>query len=1065
MKTYGCLKFFLILFASFLFSSAAIAQQEVKGLVKDKEGEPLIGVAVVLMSDASKGVLTDLNGSFTISVKNADETLKFSYLGYGTIERKAVLNGSMVVVMEEESKFLDEVVVVGYQAMRRRDFTGSVAKADMSDLLKSGTASFDQALAGRLAGVQVSSGEGAPGSAMNIVIRGANSINSENTPLYVIDGFPVEDPQEASTINPKDIESLDVLKDASATAIYGARGANGVVMITTKKGKAGAPTVSYDFDAGVQHLSNKIGLMDAYEFVRLQEEVWSIKELEGDNGYFQTYNGHQYTLEDYRYAPQYDWQDMIFKNAWQQNHNISLTGGNEGVRYNVSASYYDQDGIVIKSNYNRLQARGVLTIRKNKFHSYLTVNYSKSKQLGASPSQNSHSGMNNLFYSVWGYRPVTQPSVPLNSLMDNIRDESVDTTNDYRFNPILDLENGYNKRMTDNFRTSGFIEYEAIKNLKIKVSGTYSSDIRRNEVFNNSKTRYGYPGSANGVNARLVISDKRMWLNENTITYQTTINKKHSISAMGGISFQLSQLKYNSQGYKNLPFETIGMAGIEDGNVDVASASIEEESSMGFFGRVNYDLSKRYYITATMRADGSSKFSKDNRWGYFPSVSLAWNFSEEKFFNSLSNVVSQGKLRAGWGATGNNRIGAYDRFSELRRAKTGEGLYVNQEGIAHGVYPWGEDVNSVGVVPVRLGNMDLKWETTKQYNVGIDLGFFKDRINVTADWYHKTTYDQLLAQALPYSTGYGQVWRNIGAVQNVGFEVTLNTVNISTKNFEWNSSFNISFNKNKVKELADGTTAMLSVAPFDQNFNGSPNYIAKVGQPIGMMYGYMYDGTYKYDDFIENNGVYTIKPTVPVFDGESNTQPGYAKYKDINGDGVINSEDRTIIGKGDPKHIGGFTNNFRYKDFDLSIFLQWSYGNDIFNANRLMFESGFDKKKDLNQFASYANRWTPDNPTSDIPRVSNSASNRVISSRIIEDGSFLRIKNITLGYNIPEKMLRKIHINKVRVYVAAQNLYTFTNYSGYDPEVSIKNSALQPGLDFSAYPRARTFNFGINIGF
>lgn len=1065
MKAHKKIRLVCILMLGLLLPTVVSAQKLVKGVVSAPDGELLIGVAVSLKSDAAKGVFTDLDGQFAIEVKDANEVLKFTYMGFNTIEKKVDLVNPMKVVMEEESKFLDEVVVVGYQEIRRRDLTGSVAKANLGDMLKASASSFDQALGGRLAGVQVSSGEGTPGSAMNIVIRGANSINSDNSPLYVIDGFPVEDPEVASTINPNDIESLDVLKDASATAIYGARGANGVVMITTKKGKAGAPKLTYDFDGGVQRISNKIDLLDAYEFVKLQEEIYASSEMTGDNGYYQTYNGHKYGLEDYRYAEQYDWQDMIFEDAFQQSHNLSLTGGSDGVRYNVSTSYYDQDGVVMRSNYNRLQGRGALTIRKDKWHSYLTVNYSKATQRGASPSQTSYSGMNNLFYSVWGYRPLTQPNVPLNSLMDNIRDESVDSNNDYRFNPILDLQNGYNKRITDNLRTSGFVEYEAIKNLKIKISGTYTTDSKRYEDFNNSKTRYGYPGSTSGVNAKLRTYDRRTWLNENTVTYQTTIDKKHNLNLLGGITFEESRDKFNSISYSHIPFESLGMAGIKNGTPGTPQGHIKEESTMSYLARAIYNFDSRYYLTATMRADGSSKFDKKNRWGYFPSFALSWNLSEENFFKPLRSVISESKFRAGWGVTGNNRVDAYARFSELMMKDASEGLYVNQEGVGHGVYPFGEKPGSVGVIPTRLGDKDLKWETTKQINIGLDLTLFGDRVSIVADWYDKITSDLLMAQTMPYSSGYGQIWRNIGEVQNTGFEFTLNTTNISTKDFEWTSSFNISFNKNKVRQLADGRNSMTSVATFDQNFNAMSNYIAKVGNPIGMMYGYIYDGTYKYDDFNKSGGSYSLKPGVPSFSGEANTQPGYPKYRDINGDGVINSDDRTIIGKGDPKHIGGFTNNFRYKDFDLSIFLQWSYGNDILNANKLMFESGFNKKKDLNQFASFANRWTPENPESDIPRVSNSNSNNVISTRIIEDGSFLRIKNITLGYNIPAKMLKKIRIDRARIYVAVQNLYTFTDYSGYDPEVSIKNSALQPGLDFSAYPRAKTFNFGINLGF
>lgn len=1057
------LRIFLVL--SFIALSISLkAQVQVKGTVVDSKGEALIGVAVVQSANTSKGTITDFDGNFSLSVPDKNTMLTFSYIGFKKEEVKVTPATAMRIVMQEESAFLEEVVVIGYQEMRRKDLTGSVAKANMDDILKAPTASFDQALGGRLAGVQVSSGEGSPGSSMNIIIRGANSITGDNSPLYVIDGFQVEDPSVASTINPNDIESIDVLKDASATAIYGARGANGVVMITTKKGKAGAPKLSYDFSAGVQRITKKLKLMDAYEFVKLQAEVSPI-DINGENGYFQTYEGKTYTLDDYRNIPQYDWQDMIFKDAWQQSHNLTLTGGKDGIRYNVSASIFDQDGIVIRSNYNRVQGRGALTVRQKKFHTYLAINYSNSKQVGASPSQTSYSGMNNLFYSVWGYRPVTQPNVELSSLLNNIQDPSVDSQNDYRFNPIMSLQNDYNKRFIENMRANGFVEYEIMKNLKLKVLGTYSTDIRRQEVFNNSKTRYGYPGSANGVNANLTVSERRTWLNENTLAYQKTFNKKHSFSALAGITFEDSRYKFNYQSYNNIPFESLGMAGIKNGQPGNPRSTIEEASAMSYLARANYNYDGKYYLTGSIRADGSSKFAKDNRWGYFPSASGAWNFSEESFFEPLKNIVNSAKLRAGWGLTGNNRVGPYDRFDELKQQAESLYPYINQNGTGHGVYPLGEKPTSVGVIPTRLGNKDLKWETTGQVNVGIDLVLLRDRITFTADWYNKNTYDLLMAQELPFSSGYGEIVRNIGEVNNKGIEFTLNTVNISTKLFKWSSSFNISFNRNKVKKLADGIESMLTVAEFDQNFNGLHNYIAKKDFPIGMIYGYVYEGTYKYDDFDRSGNTYSLKPGVPAHSNEPNTQPGFPKYKDLNGDGIINNDDRTVIGKGDPKHIGGFTNNFEYKDFDLSVFLQWSYGNDILNANKLMFESGFNRRRDLNQFASYADRWTPENPNSDIPSASQSSSNSLISSRIVEDGSYLRIKNVALGYTLPIKVVKKLHIDKARVYVSVQNLYTFTNYSGYDPEVSIKNSALNPGLDFSAYPRARTIDFGINLSF
>ena len=948
--------------------------------------------------------------------------------------------------------------------MRKKDLTGSVAKADMNELLNTPVGSFDQTLGGRIAGVNVSSGEGTPGGTMNIVIRGNNSLTQDNSPLYVIDGFPVEDAAIASTINPSDIESLDILKDASATAIYGARGANGVVIITTKKGKVGKAQITYDGSVTMQHVTRTIPMMDAYEFVKLQAETYPASIANSTGGYLMEYQGKQWTLEDYRDIFQYDWQDEILRTALQHNHNIRITGGTEGVRYNASVSYYNQDGILLNSGYERFQARANTVVKRDKLDISLTTNYSRSIQTGSTPSETSYSGMNNLFYSVWGYRPVTYPNKSMESLLNDVMDEAIDSSNDYRFNPIRSLKEEYRKYYINNLQMNGYVSYEFIKGLKLKVSGGYTYDARKNDQFNNSNTRYGGPTSTDKVNAQIIRNERLTWLNENTLTYQTNIKKKHFFNSLIGITFQNSDYEYYSLKSTHIPNESLGMAGMADGTLSSSSSLKSSWAMMSYLARLNYNYKSKYYATASFRADGSSKFSKKHRYGYFPSGSLAWNFMEEEFMAPIKKVVGAGKLRVSWGLTGNNRIGEYDYYALLQMLKEKQGDYISNGSIPSGVYPFDNDMSSVGMVPVSLPNEDLKWETTEQWNVGLDLSFFDERLNFTADVYRKTTRDLLLEASLPLVSGYYSATKNIGKVRNDGLELSLSTVNIKTKDFTWTSDFNIAFNKNEVLELAENQLSLTTAAKFDQNYNSQPSYIAKVGLPMGMMYGYLYEGTYKYDDFIKSGNSYTLKDNVPYFSSEANTQPGMPKYKDINGDGVIDSNDRTIIGRGLPIHTGGFTNSFAYKGFDLSIFFQWSYGNDIMNANRLFFENA-GGKKDLNQFASYANRWTPDNPDSDIPAATKSASNNVISSRIIEDGSYLRLKTVTLGYTFPKTLIAKAKLSNARVYLAAQNLWTWTSYSGYDPEVSIRNSALTPGLDFSSYPRAFTLSFGVNLGF
>lgn len=1045
-----------------LFSvSFVLAQVLVKGTVKDNLGEGVPG-ASVQVKGTSQGTITDLDGKFSLNVPNKNTTLVISFIGYVTVEVKADPQKPMMISLKEDTKTLDEVVVVGYQEVRRRDLTGSVAKANLDDVLTAPVASIDQALGGRIAGVNVTSGEGMPGGTMNIVIRGNNSLTQENSPLYVIDGFPVEDASATSTLNPSDIESLEVLKDASATAIYGARGANGVVIITTKKGKVGKAQLSYDGSFGVQHVTRTIPMMDAYEFVKLQNEMYPATTA---SSYFMTYEGKKWSQEDYRNIDQYNWQDEIFQAAWQHNHTLRLAGGTEGVRYNASLSYFDQNGTLLETGYERMQGRMNTVVRRGKLNMSLTTNYSRSIQTGSTPSETSYSGMNNLFYSVWGYRPVTSPDTPLHVLMDSAMDNSVDASNDYRFNPILDLKNQYRKNYTNNLQMNGFIEYELLKGLKVKVSAGYTLDSRKQDQFNNSKSRYGGPTSTDKVNAQVVRNERLTWLNENTVTYQTNFKKKHYLNVLAGITFQNSDYEFYSFRTTHIPNESLGMAGMSEGQAGTTASAKSSWAMLSYLGRVTYNYKSKYYATASFRADGSSKFNKQNRYGYFPSASLAWTFTEEEFMKPLKQIISNGKLRLSWGLTGNNRIGEYDYYALLAALKSRVGSYPSSNSIPNAAYPFNGVSNLVGTVPISLSNSDLKWETTEQWNLGLDLGFFNERIGVTMDIYRKTTKDLLLEASIPTSSGYKFGTKNIGKVRNDGLELSLNTVNIKSRDFKWSTNFNISFNKNEVMALSENQIARTSAAQFDQNYNGQQSYIAKIGLPMGMMYGYIYEGTYKYDDFNKSGNSYSLKAGVPHFSTEPNTQPGMPKYADLNGDGVVDTNDRTVIGRGLPIHTGGFTNNFEYKGIDLSVFFQWSYGNDIMNANRLFFESSNNRSRELNQYASYANRWTPDNPNSDIPAATNSSSNRVISSRIIEDGSYLRLKNVTLGYTFPAKLIKKYKIDKARVYVAAQNLWTCTGYSGYDPEVSVRNSAMTPGLDYSSYPRAYSISLGVSLGF
>jgi TonB-linked SusC/RagA family outer membrane protein len=537
------------------------------------------------------------------------------------------------------------------------------------------------------------------------------------------------------------------------------------------------------------------------------------------------------------------------------------------------------------------------------------------------------------------------------------------------------------------------------------------------------------------------------WLNENTLSWDHRINSENRFNVVAGLTLQGNRYSSYGTSANQLPYEELGLAGLGYGVPQPVYPQLSEWSLVSALSRVNYTFKDRYLFTASFRADGSSKFRDDNKWSYFPSGAVAWRLSSEPFMQQFS-FLSDAKLRASWGITGNNRVSEYATYARVDFPISGYYSYNN--------------TLQQGAVLSSMENKDLKWENTTQTDAGIDLGFFKQRLTLTADYYKKVTSNLLLNAALPPTTGYNAAYKNIGKTSNEGFEIGFSSINIDKPDFVWSSSFNIAFNKSKVIALSQNQESITSAISWDQWYASVPLYITKIGQPLGQMYGYISDGVYQYSDFDRlANGGYLLKDNVPTNGNtRSAIQPGDAKYKDLNGDGIVNDYDRTVIGRGFPVHIGGFSNNFRYKNFDLNIFFQWSYGNDIVNANRLNFEIG--NKTYLNQYQSFQARWTPDNTNTTMPRAGGQYG-YVYSTRIIEDGSYLRLKTAALGYNLPVKVLNKVKIKSCRFYVAAQNILTWTKYTGSDPEVSISYSPLTPGFDYSAYPRARTFTAGLNV--
>ncbi|WP_199117215.1 TonB-dependent receptor [Pedobacter sp. ASV28] len=1048
---------FLALLALLLltFSTAIMAQTKVSGTVSDDQGEMLTGVSV-LIKNTKISTSTNQEGRFQITLPAGSNTLVFSYLGYETKE-VLVTGGEIKVSLRSSISTLNDVVVIGYGTSTKKDLTGSVGTVSISDLQKAPVKSFDEALAGRVAGVQVTSSEGQPGSSINIVVRGNNSVTQSNYPLVVIDGIIFEDPNNMSvnplnTIDPNDIESISILKDASSTAIYGARGSNGVVMVTTKRGKEGAPTITYNGYYGLQENKKRVETLSPYEFVKLQNEIDPVRTK---NLYFVN----NMTLDNYVGLKGINWEDEVTRVAPMQNHYLNLMGGNKKTKYSASLSYNGQDGILLNSGFNRLQGKFSLDQEvSDRLKVGLTATYSGVKNYGSPTSTGNFSNEINLLFSVWAFRPlIVNPNL---NLLDLANDPEVEQGSNFTFNPVLTVKNELRENSGDNLTTNGFLEYRILKDLKFKTSISLNKGTRRYDVFNGSMSRSGIAGNYL-VNGSQTYFNSSTWQSFNTLSYAKRLNKNNYFDVMGGFTLEESTSSSFGATAVLLPNESLGLSGLDEGN-PLSITSLTSKSAMAsFIGRANYKLFDRYLFTATFRADGSSRFLGKNVWGYFPSGAFAWQINNESFMKNIKSI-SNAKLRVSYGSTGNNGVSNFAAHPALSFANP-DGSYTPNN---YPSYTFG-GADSKGLVYSSLGNADLRWEVTKQIDMGLDLGFLKQRLTLEVDLYRKRTEKLLLNAPMSPSTGYNRVFKNIGKVQNQGLEITLGATPIATKNFTWTSSFNIAFNRNKVLGLTDNQLYMTTAQGWGDDWKNIPGYIAKIGQPIAQFYGLVYAGTYKYEDFDLLGGVYTLKDNVPSNGGSrANVKPGDVKYIDLDGDLQITEADKTVIGDPNPVHIGGFSNNFSYKGFDLGIFFQWSYGNDIINANRIMFESSY--KYGYNQYATYADRWSAENPTSDIPGVAagKGSSLKAYSTRIIEDGSFLRLKTVSLGYTLPSSWLQKSKVFRTgRVYVAAQNLYTWTKYSGYDPEVSVRNSALTPGFDYSAYPRARTITFGINTTF
>ncbi|HTN00210.1 MAG TPA: TonB-dependent receptor, partial [Pedobacter sp.] len=881
-----------------IFTLSAFSQtRKVEGKVTEQgSGDPMVGVSVLIKGTKTGGT-TDKDGHYAVQVSSKESsTLVFSYIGY--LQKEIVVGDKTTidVTLAEDSKLLNDVVVIGYGTSKKADLVSSIGQVDMKDLTKAPVRSIDESLAGRVAGVQVTSSDGQPGSAVDIVIRGANSVTQNNNPLYVVDGFPIEG-FNLNTFNPNDLESIDVLKDASATAIYGARGANGVIMITTKQGKMGAPVISLNSTVSFDNNIRTMELMDPYNFVKFQLE--STPGLPGTalapTPTFTLLTRPGKTLEDYRNYPATDWQSPFFQTGVRQDYSLAIRGGTDKTTYSISGNLNDQKGTVINTNYKRYQGAIKLDQALNKTMKVgVSADYAYLLRSGASLVVGSGGGTSNkILYSVWGYNPLSAYTE------EEGLDETTPTGVDYKYNPILNQLNMVRDNKTHNLKVNGYFDYAIVPSLKLRITGGINNARVINEEFNNSKTYLGNPqtvsGNANGVHGSISEASTNNWSNENTLTWTKTYHKNHNLNVLAGFSAQGNTTSVFGFGAIKLPNEKLGLSGLNEGEVrPVTTAGSSLWSLASFYGRAKYNYQSKYYIEASYRADGSSKFAPNSKWGYFPAVGASWRFINEDFLKN-SNILSDGKIRASFGKTGNNRVNDF--------------AYLSSNDVVPGnSYPWNDTYTS-SIYPTSLGNPLVKWETTDTYDAGLDLSFLKNRITLTADVYKKNTKDLLLRASLPTSTGYTTAFKNIGAVANRGLELTLSTINVSSKNFQWSSNFNISFNRNKVLALAEDQQTLLSSTPYDYSYASIPSYIAKIGQPLGLMYGYIWDGNYQLNDFTQTStGEYLLKDNVPSNGNvRQNIQPGDIKYRDINGDGVVNINDYTVIGKSLPTHIGGFS--------------------------------------------------------------------------------------------------------------------------------------------------------------
>lgn len=1066
-----------LLIPVFMFSTSLVWGQEViKGVVYDELGSPISNVTVK-QKGTNNSVLSDSKGMYSIELQPTGTlSLVYSYDGYPNMEE--AVSGRKVInfTYKRAEKQIEEVVVIGYGKVKKSDLTGSVASVSAKDLAATPAMNALQALQGRASGLNIVTAGGAPGAGANVTIRGGASITQGTEPLYIVDGFQLDN--ALNIINPNDIESIDVLKGASAIAIYGARGSNGIIVIKTKSGKKGRTTINYNSFMSFDMLSKKLDMIsNAEQYVKYQYELaqlggkatqWSNvfdNSLGTDSPGFYT-GAFNRISNRYGSASALDWQEkMLGGTGVTQNQNVNISAGNDKTQAFISYNYNKQDGLLQNFNETRNSLRANIN---SELYKGIRVDFSSMFNSNSTNGGGAYSGMKKiLLQPITGGTKFTQDQLFNTQTFPDYSalDSGFDTEN-----PFVETQASRSNKLSRTFLANAGIEFDFLKNFTFRTAGSYNWSNSKSTSFSDANSRAFLTDPVNtGINGSIANAESFRYQITNTLTYNKTFGEKHKITALIGQEAVYQESEGNSMRLIKFPIFNYGLDDITNATVSDKDVSHSSTSISSYFGRVNYNYDDRYLLTATLRRDGSSKFGPKNRWGTFPSVAAAWRVSQESFWQNskVNNIVNDLKFRFEYGVTGNNDIG--------------NSLYTTNLVLTD--YPINNTPgNPAYTTSNTVGNPDLRWEEMKATNIGIDLALFNNRIKLTSEFYRNDVNGMLLPVGLPVSTGYSIQYQNIAKMRNQGLEFTLNSINIKSAGFRWSTDANIGFNKSKVLALDGRDSRPFSVG---SNRSGLVTYYATVGEELGDMYGYVYQGIYTTDDFIQApNGTLTLKPGV-VKPSSGTPKPGDMKFAADNEAGDQFTRKLVKIGNGTPDFIGGISNNFSYKGFDLAIFMKFSVGGDIYNATKQSlspyalyqnvpteFGNNYYHLIDPNTGQATTNlvRLKELNPNEDSSLWSlsntNTANIAYPSSYYVEDGSYLRIAQLTLGYSFNKEFLQHVSLTNARIYVTVNNLATITGYSGYDPEVSAASGvAVTPGYDTSSFPRSRSYVLGVNLTF